>query len=256
MIKKIAVFNEKGGVGKTTTSVFLGNRLAAMGYTVLLVDLDQHAGMSHWLSVKPSLEERTISHVLLGGLSLQDTAVVISKDISLVPANYDIGKIDPVLSSQPAFEYRLRENMGNVKKFDFIIFDCPPNLNATTLNTLIVTDLIIIPTQVQYLSVISAIKYTIPAIKMIRKKYKVKPKYKVLVTMYDQRINNQEKLMHLIKENLDDHLFSTIIGTSAKVQEYQINGFRNAQFSNSSGVVAEYGMLAKEILIENVSQNE
>lgn len=252
--KVLAVANQKGGVGKTTTAVNLGSALAAKGQKVLLIDLDPHACASLHLRVYPENE----------GANLYDIFVA---DDGLWPRiwprlirNTEINrlKIAPgcIKLSELENDFRDRKSKGNVllkaleelkPRYDYIILDCPPHLGILLINALIACDLLIIPIQTDFLA-LHGLKLLFDTLRTLNKVLPKPVKYRAVPTMYDKRTKACTRVLELLKQKMGSAMFESIIGTDTRFREASALGCSIFEVDSKSRGAQAYNALADEIL--------
>ena len=246
----IAIYNQKGGVAKTTTCMSLGACLAEMGYSVLMIDLDPQGHLSLSVGLNPEHLHRTGSDVLLSNASLvsvSQASCVVGLDI--VPANQKLALIDKLLYSRKGFEYHLRRRLDTINHdlYDYVLIDCAPAFGTLTLNALTAANLLIIPVQCEYYAA-KSLNSVFEMAKLIRKKTNANLNYQLLVTMYD-RHSRICRLIHNQMENTLNHiLFETIIEIDTKLKESPAYGQPITLYAPNTRSAEQYRALAKELL--------
>jgi chromosome partitioning protein len=255
MAKVIAICNQKGGVGKTTTAVNLGAYLSALGKKVLLVDFDPQANATSSLGVNPSQINKTVYHGVLGN-SHPDEIIKpsIIYNFHLVPSAPHLAGIMVELVNYPQREYFLRKFLIHLRhKYDFIFIDLPPSLSLLTVNGLVASDEILIPVQAEYYS-LEGIGQLLQTIDLIKKNLGYDLKILgALLTMYDRRAKLSREVEKNLRENFPYYVFKTVIPQNIVLAEAPSFGRPIILYDpNSSGALA-YQNLAYEIL-ENYKQ--
>ena len=246
----ISVFNQKGGVAKTTTCLSLGGCLVEMGRTVLLVDLDPQANLTASLALEPRQLARTVSDVLEGKVTLiaasQRTTVM---GLNILPANASLALLDRALYQSEAYEARLKKAVSELNPglYDYVLIDCPPSLGPLTLNALTVADLAIVPTQAEYYA-LKSLENVFVMIKLTRRRTNPDLRYRILVTMYDRRNAISGKMLARVRDAFDDALFSTVIDVDTKLREGPLQGKPITVYSPSTRGAQQYRALAKEVM--------
>jgi chromosome partitioning protein len=250
MGKIIAVANQKGGVGKTTTSINLGASLAAAKRRVLLVDLDPQGNATMGSGVDKRNVERSSYEVLMGECSVEQAAVAVEhSSYSLLPANSDLTGAEVALLEEIGREMRLRQALKVVRdSYDYLIIDCPPSLNMLTVNALVAADSVMIPMQCEYYALegLSALLETVEKIRSL-----LNPNLRVeglLRTMYDPRNNLSTQVSQQLVKHFGTKVYSTVIPRNVRLAEAPSHGLPALLYDrNSSGALA-YLALAGEIL--------
>ncbi len=250
MARIIAVANQKGGVGKTTTCVNLAAALADMNYRVLLVDFDPQGNASTGCGVNPRDLERTAYEVLVGECELTEALLSPEKlSFDLLPSNGDLGAAEFQLMNVEGREYRLREALEDVApRYGWIIIDCPPSLNLLTLNALAAAHSVLIPIQCEYYALegLAALLETIDQVRS-----SVNPKLEIeglLRTMYDMRNNLATAVSDQLMENFGDTVYRTLVPRNVRVAEAPSHGLPVLHYDPGSRGALAYIGLAGEVL--------
>jgi chromosome partitioning protein len=250
MGKIIAVANQKGGVGKTTTSINLGASLAAAKRRVMLIDLDPQGNATMGSGVDKRNVELSSYEVLMGEASVDQVAVAVEHSrYSLLPANSDLTGAEVALLEEIGRELRLRQALKPIRdSYDYLIIDCPPSLNMLTVNALVAADSVMIPMQCEYYALegLSALLETVEKIRSL-----LNPNLRVeglLRTMYDPRNNLSTQVSQQLVKHFGSKVYSTVIPRNVRLAEAPSHGLPALLYDrNSSGALA-YLALAGEIL--------
>ena len=264
MTKVIAIANQKGGVGKTSTAVNLGAGLVRQGYDVLLIDLDSQANLTMALGYQnPDDMDYTISNVLHKAVKEEqiDSAegiLTTPEGIDLMPANVQLSGLELSLINEYGREIVLKQYIDEVRlNYDYIIIDCAPSLSVLTVNALVAADSVLIPTQPQYFSM-AGIQMFYDTFSKIRKKMNPSLSIEgVLVTMMDNRPNFTKELVSQLRNAYGDafRVFETEIPTSIRMSESNARGKSIFDFDRKGKVAAAYEKLTQEV-IENGRQEQ
>lgn len=250
MKKIIAVTNQKGGVGKTTTAINLAASLVATKRKVLLVDMDPQGNATMGSGVDKNALEHHLYHVLIEQMPAQDVIVhAASAGFDMIPANGDVTAAEVELLSVDGREYRLARALAPIaEQYDMIILDCPPSLNMLTVNALSAADAVLIPVQCEYFALegIAALLDTIEQIKE-----STNPKLVVegvLRTMYDGRTSLTTDVSKELQNHFGSRLYRTVIPRNIRVAEAPSHGLPVMQYDQSSRGALSYLALAGEFI--------
>lgn len=250
MGKIIAVSNQKGGVGKTTSCTNLAASLAVMGKQVLLVDFDPQANATSGIGINPKDCELNIYHALCDSAPIEELIrpTAISR-LKIVPANVDLSGAEVELVGEMAREMKLKKALSSVvNDYDYVIIDCPPTLGLLTINALAATNSVLIPLQCEYYAMegMSQLLITINLIKE-----SLNPELMIegiLPTMYDVRNNISRQVIEEAKIHFKEHVFDTVIPRNVRLSEAPSFGKPVFLYDRASKGAVAYLMLAKELI--------
>lgn len=246
-MRKIAFTNQKGGVGKTTTTINTGAGLSNIGYKVLLVDMDPQANLTYSLKIHSSKMKRNIYHVLKGALPVSEV-VMPHSNFDLLPASIELSAAEMELVNEPAREQILRSALKEVENdYDFILFDCPPNLGLLTLNAFTAADELVIVLQSEYLA-LHGLSKLMDLIKIVQKRLNPDLKVEGIVcTLFDKRKNLNREVVSHIREHFGSKVFNTLIRDNIALAEAPSHHKTIFEYDSESYGAQDYMNLAKEI---------
>ncbi|MCL2598763.1 MAG: AAA family ATPase [Firmicutes bacterium] len=254
MSKIVAISNQKGGVGKTTTAVNLSAFLAAMGKTVLLIDIDPQGNASSGLGIQKKNLENTIYNVLLGDIEAKDAIVGTTVEgLKLIPSNIDlVGAEVELINNVRKRDEILRGALSDLRNdFDFILIDCPPSLGLLTVNALAASNSILIPLQGEYFA-LEGLSQLMNTIRLVKRHYNPTLEVEgVVLTMYDARSNLSMSVTDEILKYFGKKVFSTRIPRNIKLGESPSYGLPVMQYEPKSSGSMSYMALTEEFLIRN-----
>ena len=252
MSKIIAIANQKGGVGKTTTAVNLSSCLAAAEQRTLLIDMDPQANSTSGVGYQPGDEEPSIYEALIGSVSIKD--IICPTDLShlhLIPAAISLVGAEIELVSMLSRETRLRQTLEPIAdEFDYILIDCPPSLGLLTINTLTAANSVIIPMQCEYYA-LEGLSQLMNTIKLVRRHLNPDLKVEgVLLTMFDGRLNLSKQVMHEVRSNLNERVYQTVISRNVRLSEAPSFGKPIILYDILSTGAENYMALTKEVMAQ------
>lgn len=249
----IAIANQKGGVGKTTTSINLSACLSELGQKVLTVDIDPQGNTTSGLGVDKNAVENNVYDLLLGECGIKDCIVETEiENQSLIASNVNLAGAEIELIGIEEKEYILKKALNKVrKKYDFIIIDCPPSLNMLTVNALTAADTVLVPIQCEYYALegLSQLIHTINLIQdRLNKNLEIDG---IVFTMYDSRTNLSTEVVENVKENIHLHIYKTLIPRNVRLAEAPSYGIPIHMYDGKSAGAIAYKNLAQEVIEKN-----
>lgn len=250
MSKKMAIVNQKGGVGKSTTAVNLGASIAKLGKSVLLIDIDPQGNATSGIGIDKSNLKNSIYDVLIEGLPVRESILETKiKNLSILPANIDLAGAEIELVSMMSRESRLEKVINQVEEeFNYIFIDCPPSLGLLTLNALTAADGILVPIQCEYYA-LEGLGQLMKTIELVRKNLNPDLDIEgVLLTMYDARTNLSQQVIDEVQNYFSEKVYKTIIPRNVRLSEAPSFGEPIITYDPSSKGAKAYESLAKEVI--------
>lgn len=249
----IAIANEKGGVGKTTTALSLGAALAELQQRVLLIDLDPQANLTLGVGLRPGKAPASIADVLLGGTTLDEVTLPTQvPGLSIAPASDDLLQAERFLPVRQDFELMLRDALSAGAGYDRVVVDCPPALGPLTRSALGAADLLVIPTQCEFFSAF-ALRQVINLVRSVRERVNPALRYRLLLTMVDLRNAMHRSLAEEIRLAFGSAVFRSAIEVDARLRESPAFGQPITEYAPASRGAQQYRELAME-LTEHVQE--
>lgn len=249
----IAVANQKGGVGKTTTTVNLGASLAFLGKKVLLIDSDAQGNATSGLGISKGEVDEDIYDVLINDSLIADVILPSSREnMDIVPASIQLAGAEVELSSFKRREMRLKEAVTPIRdQYDYILIDCPPSLGHLTINAFTASDSVLIPVQCEYYA-LEGLSQLLNTVRLVQKHFNDELKIEgVLLTMLDRRTNLGYEVVEEVKKYFHEKVYETIIPRNVRLSEAPSYGLSIIDYDAHSIGGEMYQDLAKEVLVAN-----
>ncbi|MBQ1682096.1 MULTISPECIES: ParA family protein [Agathobacter] len=250
MARIIAIANQKGGVGKTTTSINLSASLAEKGKKVLAIDLDPQGNMTSGLGVDKAELQNTVYELILGECSVSEAITdTVVENVKLIASNVDLAGAEIELIGENDKEYILQKKVDYIKEdYDFIIIDCPPSLNMLTVNAMTTATSVLVPIQCEYYA-LEGLSQLIHTINLVQERLNPHLKLEgVVFTMYDVRTNLSNQVVETVKQNLDTTIYETMIPRNIRLAEAPSYGVPINMYDPKSSGAESYRKLAQEII--------
>lgn len=246
----IAIANQKGGVGKTTTSINLSSCLAEAGKKILAIDLDPQGNTTSGLGVDKDDLENTVYELMLDECTIRESIHKTKiENLTLIPSNVNLSGAEIELLGINDKEYILKNAVDYIRDdYDFIIIDCPPSLNMLTVNAMTTADTVLVPIQCEYYA-LEGISQLIHTIDLVQERLNPDLKMEgVVFTMYDSRTNLSNEVVDNVKNNLHTTIYKTIIPRNVRLAEAPSHGLPINLYDSKSAGAESYRLLAKEVI--------
>ena len=248
--KIIAIANQKGGVGKTTTAINLSACLAEKGKRVLSVDMDPQGNMTSGLGLDKNSVDNTIYDLIIGEVTIEEAVKRnIHENLDIIPTSIDLSGAEIELLDEENKEYILKNALYKVKEnYDFIIIDCPPSLSILTINAMTTADSVLVPIQCEYYA-LEGLSQLIHTVELVRDRLNQNLKIEgVVFTMYDARTNLSLQVVENVKDNLEQTIYKTIIPRNIRLAEAPSYGMPINHYDAKSAGAESYMKLAEEVM--------
>lgn len=257
MSKVVALANQKGGVGKTTTTINLSAYLAELGQKVLTIDIDPQGNTTSGLGLDKNSIENTIYELMLGQCEINECMEKsIMENLSVIPSNVDLAAAEIELIGISEKEYIMKKAVDSIKdNYDFILIDCPPSLNMLTVNAMTTADTVLVPIQCEYYA-LEGLSQLIRTINLV--KTRLNPRLEiegVVFTMYDARTNLSLQVVENVKANLKQAIYKTIIPRNIRLAEAPSHGLPINLYDAKSAGAESYKLLAEEVIHRGEGDN-
>ena len=250
MGRTIAIANQKGGVGKTTTAINLSSCLAEAGQRVLTIAFDPQGHATSGLGLEKGQIEDTVYEMMLGDCSFEDCLQrEVQEDLDVLPSDSNLSGAEIELLDVENKEFVLKSHLDQVKNdYDFIIIDCPPSLSLLTLNALVAADTVLVPIQCEYYA-LEGLSQVLRTINIVKRKMNPSLEMEgVVFTMYDARTNLSLEVVENVKNNLNEKIYKTIIPRNVRLAEAPSHGMPINIYDSKSTGAESYRLLAAEVI--------
>ncbi|MDY4669047.1 MAG: AAA family ATPase [Oliverpabstia sp.] len=246
----IAIANQKGGVGKSTTAINLSACLGEVGQKVLVIDMDPQGNTTSGLGIEKEERENTVYELLLGESDLEECLIPLEYEgLTLISSNVNLAGAEIELIGIENKEFILKEQIDAVRNdYDYIIIDCPPSLNMLTINAMTTADTVLVPIQCEYYA-LEGLSQLMHTIELVQERLNPDLEMEgVVFTMYDARTNLSLQVVENVKNNLNQTIYKTIIPRNVRLAEAPSHGMPINYYDGKSSGAESYRLLAEEVI--------
>ncbi len=257
-MRSIALLNQKGGVGKTTTTANLGASLAILGKKVLVIDMDPQANLSVHLGVDIHNIKYSVYNILMNTAKMSDVLLPTKiPGLDIIPANIDLSGAEIELVGVVGRETVLKEYVGDIlKQYDFVLVDCPPSLGLLTLNVLTLVDELFIPVQTEFFA-LQGVSKLLDTFEVVKKRLNNRLEITgIVLCMYTSRTRLCQEVVEKIKEHFGSKVFNTVVRKNVKLSESPSHGKPVITYAPDSYGAEDYMSLAKEVIIQVIGDKK
>lgn len=249
MSRVIALANQKGGVGKSTTAINLSAALAEMRKKVLTIDIDPQGNTTSGLGIGKDSQEFTVYELISGNCEVKDCLIELKKNLDLIPSNVNLAGAEIELSNYDDTAYRLKNSIDKIKEnYEYVIIDCPPSLGQLTVNAMTAADSILIPIQCEYYA-LEGLAQILNTIDLVKNSLNPELAIEGIVfTMFDVRNKLSSQVVENVSANLNEYIFNTVIPRNVRLAEAPSYGLPINEYDRLSVGARRYKKLARELV--------